>query len=611
MIFNILILLKFIIFTSITKVSFNRISVILISSLITGIIFYFIASRSKEKNKFRNVFIFYIIISIILLADSAYYGHFNSLPNILALKQAGQLSAVGDSIKYLLNFKLILLIIDIPIIILLRLKSKKNKRKNNSLKIRNEKSYLLTNIIMLIIVFSVVFVKGQFTSIKSQELYTYHLSDIKNTLFTKNNKDKTITDKDLLEIKERTKLKEGKHTGIAKNRNLIVLQIEGLQNFVVGLNYNNQEVTPNLNKLIKDDGSLYFNDYHQLLGRGNTSDAEFVTNNSLHPSMEEPTYSQYEKNTFYSLPNLLKDYGYTSWAFHGFEKSFWNREKAYVNQGFERFLSEEDYEFDKEDIIAFGIKDEDFYMQTIDYLKELDKVDDNPFYAFIISLSSHTPFTMPEKYNKLDILKEHDGNMVGDYIQSVHYADYAIGLFLDQLKEEGLYDNSVICIYGDHFGISAAQKEAPLVNSIIGREYDFDTMMNIPLIINIPGEDINETIAQTGSQIDFFPTILNLFGYENKKGLMFGRDLVNYKEDNIVMSQTYMLKGSFITKDLLFEISRDNVFEHSRLINRHTREVLDVEKARDISEYVNREINMSNYILKTDYFKEMKIDEKN
>ncbi len=611
MIFNILILLKFIIFTSITKVSFNRISVILISSLITGIIFYFIASRSKEKNKFRNVFIFYIIISIILLADSAYYGHFNSLPNILALKQAGQLSAVGDSIKYLLNFKLILLIIDIPIIILLRLKSKKNKRKNNSLKIRNEKSYLFTNIIMLIIVFSVVFVKGQFTSIKSQELYTYHLSDIKNTLFTKNNKDKTITEKDLLEIKERTKLKEGKHTGIAKNRNLIVLQIEGLQNFVVGLDYNNQEVTPNLNKLIKDDGSLYFNDYHQLLGRGNTSDAEFVTNNSLHPSMEEPTYSQYEKNTFYSLPNLLKDYGYTSWAFHGFEKSFWNREKAYVNQGFERFLSEEDYEFDKEDIIAFGIKDEDFYMQTIDYLKELDKVDDNPFYAFIISLSSHTPFTMPEKYNKLEILKEHDGNMVGDYIQSVHYADYAIGLFLDQLKEEGLYDNSVICIYGDHFGISAAQKEAPLVNSIIGREYDFDTMMNIPLIINIPGEDINETITQTGSQIDFFPTVLNLFGYENKKGLMFGRDLVNYSGDNIVMSQTYMLKGSFITKDLLFEISRDNVFEHSRLINRQTREVLDVEKARDISEYVNREINMSNYILKTDYFKEMKIDEKN
>ncbi|HEY4544225.1 MAG TPA: LTA synthase family protein, partial [Tissierellaceae bacterium] len=415
----------------------------------------------------------------------------------------------------------------------------------------------------------------------------------------------------LLEIKERTKLKEGKHTGIAKNRNLIVLQIEGLQNFVVGLDYNNQEVTPNLNKLIKDDGSLYFNDYHQLLGRGNTSDAEFVTNNSLHPSMEEPTYSQYEKNTFYSLPNLLKDYGYTSWAFHGFEKSFWNREKAYVNQGFERFLSEEEYEFDKEDIIAFGIKDEDFYMQTIDYLKELDKVDDNPFYAFIISLSSHTPFTMPEKYNKLEILKEHDGNMVGDYIQSVHYADYAIGLFLDQLKEEGLYDNSVICIYGDHFGINAAQKEAPLVNSIIGREYDFDTMMNIPLIINIPGEDINETITTTGSQIDFFPTVLNLFGYENKKGLMFGRDLVNYKEDNIVMSQTYMLKGSFITKDLLFEISRDNVFEHSRLINRHTREDLDVEKARDISEYVNREINMSNYILKTDYFKEMKIDEKN
>src|SRR5690606_30397750 len=102
---------------------------------------------------------------------------------------------------------------------------------------------------------------------------------------------------------------------------------------------NGQEVTPNLNKLIMDKSSIYYDNYYQLLGRGNTSDAEFVTHNSLYPSMEEPTYTQYEKNTFYGLPWLLRDNNYTCWAFHGYKKDYWNRANAYVNQGFQRFIS--------------------------------------------------------------------------------------------------------------------------------------------------------------------------------------------------------------------------------------------------------------------------------
>ena len=71
-----------------------------------------------------------------------------------------------------------------------------------------------------------------------------------------------------------------------------------------------------------------------------------------------------------------------AWAFHGYKKDFWNREKAYKPR-LQRFISEEDYEFDE--VIGFGIRDEDFFDQTIDYLKELDQVDENPFYAFIIT----------------------------------------------------------------------------------------------------------------------------------------------------------------------------------------------------------------------------------
>ncbi|MEW8974426.1 MAG: LTA synthase family protein [Tissierellaceae bacterium] len=595
----ILLTIKFIFFTYLIKVEFNRIPIIVVSSLISTIILSLIF-RSKTKNKETKALIFYTIISLIILADTAYYSHFNVLPKVLVIKQFKQLTAVGESLKKIFNFKILLLVLDIPIIAYIM------KRTNYSAKI-DEKIRKKAPIILGVMLFAVLISinsKGYLATVKAQELYTYHITDITETILGKNkvtSKIDALTQEDIEELKSRARLKQGKNTGIGKGKNLIVLQIEALQDFVIGLEYNGQEVTPNLNKLIAHNSTLYYDNYHQLLGRGNTSDAEFVSNNSLHPSMEEPTYTQYQENTFYGLPWLLRDNGYTSWAFHGYEKTFWNREDAYPKQGFQRFISEEDFKFDE--VLGFGIRDEDFYAQTIEYLKELDSIDENPFHAFIVSLSSHTPFKMPKEYEVLDIKEEHKDNMVGDYLQSVHYADKAIGEFIDGLKEAGLYDNTVIAIYGDHFAISAAQEEAPLMTELLGKPYDFDEMMHIPLIIHVPGEDINETISTLGSQLDFYPTIVNIMGYDNTKGLVFGRDLTNYDGYTYLSPQTYMLKGSFIDDDILFEISRDGIFEHSRAVDRKTGKEIDVEEARDKSEKAIREIEKSNYILETDYFK--------
>ena len=600
MFLSILLALKFILFSNLIKIQFNRIPIILVSTLISTLILSLIF-RSKGKDKVKKALIFYTIISVIMLADAAYYAHFNSLPNILALKQVKQLTAVKESLRVLLNIKILILVLDIPFIIYMMKKT--GYRSIIDKKLRKIAPTIVG--IMLFVVLISMNSKGHLVSVKAQELYTYHIVDITETILGKNKinkKESILTKEDIEELKSRARLKEGKHTGLGKGKNLIVLQIEALQDFVIGLKYNGQEITPNLNDLIEDRGTLYYDNYHQLLGRGNTSDAEFVSNNSLHPSMDEPTYTQYEKNTFYGLPWLLRDNGYTSWVFHGYEKSFWNRENAYINQGFQRFISEEDFKF--EEVLGFGIRDEEFYTQTIEYLKELDKRDDNPFYAFIISLSSHTPFKMPEEYNVLDIMEEHKDNMVGDYLQSIHYADKALGEFIDNLKKEGLYEDTVIAIYGDHFAISATQEEAPLMTELLDREYDFDEMMHIPLIIHIPGEDIRETISTLGSQIDFYPTIANIMGYDNLKGLVFGRDLTNYNGYTYVSPQTYMLKGSFIDDNILFEISRDGIFEHSRAIDRNTRKPIDLEKVREMSEKVVEEIEKSNYILETDYFKE-------
>lgn len=532
-----------------------------------------------------------------MLIDGAYYTHFNTLPNILAIKQIGQLTAVGQSLRVLLNIRITILVLDIPFVIYYM-------KKTDYRPIIKQTLRRITPTLVGILLFTIIIslnIKGEISSVKAQELYTYHATDIVETILgTKVPiEDIELSKEDIQDLQSRARLKQGKHTGLGKDKNLIVLQVEALQNFVINLNYNGQEITPNLNKLVNDRSSLYYNNYFQLLGRGNTSDAEFVTQNSLYPSMEEPTYTQYQDNTFYGLPWLLRDNGYTAWVFHGFEKEFWNRELAYENQGFQRFISEEDYDF--EEVLGFGIRDEEFFDQTIDYLKELDNIDDNPFYAFIITLSSHTPFKMPEEYNVLDIKDDHEGNMIGDYLQSIHYADQEIGRFIENLKNQGLYEDTVIALYGDHFAISVAQDEAALMKDIVGVDYDFDHMKNIPLVIHVPNETVGETISTIGSQLDFYPTITNIMGYDNTKGLVFGRDLTNYRGDNFIAPETYMLKGSFIDKDILFEISRDGIFERSRAINRYTRKELDIEQFRQKSQAITKEIDKSDYILKMDY----------
>jgi len=540
-----------------------------------------------------------------MFVDVVYYGYFNTLPSIRMLSQAGQLTAVGDSIKALLDIKRLVFILDLPILAICTIMFKDKYKKQHTYK---KLGIPVASCILLIAMLFYLSRSSLFTSVINQELFTYHLKDIKDYALGIDEIDtfNTLSKEDLEELKERTKLKKGKYTAIGKGKNLIVLQIEALQNFPINRFYDGQEITPNLNRLIAEQGIIYFTNYYQLLGRGNTSDAEFVTNNSLYPSMDEPTYVQYEGNTFYGLPWILRDNGYTSWVFHGYKKEFWNREKAYVNQGFQRFISEEDYEFTEEEVSGFGIIDEVFYDQTLKYIKELDRLDENPFHAFIISLTSHTPFNMPEKFQYLEIREEHEGTILGNYIQAVHYADKALGQFIEKLKEEGYYDNSVIAIYGDHFAISSLDKDQKrLMTDYLGYEYDLDEMMNVPLIIHVPGLEANETIDRVGSQLDFLPTILNIMGYENEKGIMFGRDLINYEGKNFVAPQTYSIKGSVITDDILLEMSRDGVFENSRVYNIKTRELLNVEDYRNLHEKAIEEINKSDFILKTDYLKSL------
>ena len=594
---SLLLTLKILLFMHITRVKHNRALVFLISLLVILFCYSLIYLRNSRK-KYSLGFLFYAAVSLIIFVDVVYYSYFNALPSIRMVKQIGQVPAVGDSVKTLLSFRNLLFLLDLPLAFLYSRRKRSIRRFNRYISWGIPGGIALTLVVSLAILSRL----GLFGPVTNQELFTYHAKDIKKAIMKEDIGDiETLTGKDIADLKKRSEFVEGKYTGLGKGKNLIVIQVESLQNFVINHFHKGQEVTPNLNRLIKEKGSLYFNNYYQQLGRGNTSDAEFVSHNSLYPSMEEPTYVQYEQNTFYGLPWILRDNGYTAWALHGYEKDFWNRKRAYVNQGFQRFISQEDYEL--VETIGFGLTDGEFFKQSMAYLKELDSIDENPFYAFMITLTSHNPFEMPERHQYLNIRDEYKDTLLGNYLQSIHYTDKAIGQFIEDLKREGLYEESVLVIYGDHFAINSLnENDQKLMTQYLGYPYDLDEMLKVPLIIHIPGLEANETITRVGSMLDFLPTILNIMGYENQKGIMFGVDLINYEGENFVAPQTYALKGSIITDEILLEMSRDGIFENSRVYNIKTRELLNPLDFIEEHQMVIEEINKSNYILKTDFF---------
>jgi phosphoglycerol transferase MdoB-like AlkP superfamily enzyme len=269
--------------------------------------------------------------------------------------------------------------------------------------------------------------------------------------------------------------------------------------------------------------------------------------------------------------------------------------------------------------MGWGLPDSEFYKQTLPFMEKLSQ----PFYSFVISLSNHHPFEMLDHYKFIELLPDDEGTLVGNYLQSAAYTDWSLGLFLDGLKDAGLYYNSVIAIYGDHQGLTMEGDTPALMERLLGTPYDFDVMMNIPLIISMPNienapedlrttasavaasslesapvADIRRTVHTVGGQIDFLPTVAYLFGIDDLD-VHLGHNLLT-ADKGFVAVQAYMRRGSFITDDTLFEMSRDGAVTNSRVIDRRTREPVSV--LSHLTEY-ERSLNIlfaSEFILNGD-----------
>lgn len=340
--------------------------------------------------------------------------------------------------------------------------------------------------------------------------------------------------------------------GIAKGRNVIYLHLESLQQFIIDYKLNvdgvEHEVTPFLNSLYHSNSTLAFSNFFHQVKAGKTSDAETMIETSLFGLNQGSFMVQYGgTNTQQAAPYILSHTaGYTSAVFHGNAGSFWNRNNTYKQWGYDYFFDKTYFSETTEDnSFQYGLNDKIMFADSIQYLERLQQ----PFYAKFITVSNHYPYTTSLIGDEIGFpLANTKDETINGYFATANYLDASIKAFFDYLKASGLYDNSIIILYGDHYGISNSRNPslAPLIGKDSQTWSDFDNAMlqRVPYMIIVPGMTNGGIFNTYGGEIDALPTLEHLLGIRADNYLQVGQDLLSPDHQQIVALRT---SGNFIT----------------------------------------------------------------
>lgn len=508
-----------------------------------------LALLARGKKAYKWIIGLNFVMSFLLYANIMYYRFFSdfiTLPTLTQTKNAGDL---GQSITALMNPYDFMYFLDT--VILLGLYLFKTVKVETGRMNRRKVAVVFA---CAVAIFSVnlglaeqdrpQLLKKTFDRnyiVKYLGMYNYTVYDaIQNTKTYAQRA--TANSSDIAEVVNYTKATTAspnpEYFGKAEGKNIIYLHLESIQEFIIDYKLNGEEVTPFLNSLADSKDFMYFDNFFHQTGQGKTADAEFMLENSLFGLPQGAAFTTQSQNTFQSAPAILGQKGYTSAVFHGNYKSFWNRDKMYKALGFNQFFDASYYDMNEDDVMNYGLKDKPFFEESIPLIETMEQ----PFYAKFISLSNHFPYPLDPEEATIEKHTTGDSS-VDNYFQTARYADEALEQFFTYLKESGLYDNSVIIMYGDHYGISDNHNAA--MSQVLGKEvnkFENTQLQRVPLLIHVPGVEGGE-MHQYGGQIDIMPTMLHLLGIDTKDYVQFGTDLLSKEHREVVPFRN----GDFIT----------------------------------------------------------------
>ncbi len=509
-----------------------------------------------KKRKLLYYTIANLLFTLLYFTVLMYYKYYGIIVTYHAISQADKVAQVGNSTYSLMDPYYLLIFVDILVLIAIPLGlRKKSKGIQMNLKPISKTALSVMFIISITLCYFSIWPNRASMNENKQAEEMGILNYEVFTIFADSTEDaemvemEDITQPVIDTLKGVKPLPNPQYFGANKGKNVIIIQMESFQNFLIGLKVDGKEVTPTMNKLAKEN--FHYDNFYTMVGQGTTSDAEYVVNTSLYVPKHEPATQDNVKKELPSLPKLLAEQGYTTATFHTNEVQFWNRKELYSAIGWERYYDKSF--FGDDDHVAFGASDEVLYAKTLEELKKISE-GGKPFYTQIISMSSHHPYNIPESKVRMELPKELDDTLVGRYIQAQNYSDYALGVFIDGLKQSGLWDNSIVLLYGDHQGLpvySLDSKEQEQMKNLLGHDYGYADMFKIPLIMHAPGVTYPALIEKTGGQVDILPTVANLTGVSIANQIHFGQDLLN-QSSNVLPMRHFLPSGSIVTDSEVF-----------------------------------------------------------
>ena len=549
----------------------------------------------KPKNQFKYFLCVSILFTAMCVINSIYYKFYTNYVSISLLSTLSMLGDVSDSVTSKLKLiHFIYLIGPITLIIVNKLLVKKDyyykvgKDEKGKLMFRN------TCLSGIILVFLIIFTMTKSDGSKLVKLwnrdyvvkrfgiYTYMFSDfvtsVQPAISPMFNYDEDRREfLNFYNSKDYTK-KENAYTGVFEGKNVIFIHMESIQNFLIDLRINGIEITPNLNKLVKE--SMYFSKFYPQISVGTSSDTEFTLSTGLLPSTSGTVFVNYYNRTYETLENAFRSKGYYTFSMHANNGNYWNRKNMYHTLGYDDFYDKDSYivptDKKNKDYIGLGLSDKSFYEQIIPIIEDI-KNNHNSYMGKVISLSNHSPFNDLSKYGNINFsveYKDDEGNIkvdsyledteIGNYLKSAHYADEALGVLFKLIKENNLDDNTVFVLYGDHESKLGkdnldflynydlvihklkSKDDATYVNL---NKYNYNLLKNTPLIIYT--KDMSpKLVKDVMGMWDVFPTISNMFGLECKYAL--GNDIFSDKEKIVVFPN-----GDIVTNKVYYNNLRE------------------------------------------------------
>ena len=603
-----------------------------ITDLLFVIFFGSLGYLFKDKHRYRFYLFLLFFFAILSFVNTLYYQFYQSFVSVNLLSTVSMVGKVNDSLFakiHLIQF--IYLLYPITFIIF-----KKKIVREVNLDISGDRKFFMVTALSCIVVFliaiSVYSIKdarkfnNQYNReyiLKKYGLYLYTFND----LFQSLELDETIDyDRFALAYREHyackweKNKKTNEYTDLFKDKNVLFIHAESIQNFLIDLKINDEYVTPNINKFAKE--GIYFSKFYPQISVGTSSDTEFTLLSGLLPSSNGTVFVNYYDREYPSLVDRFNGLGYHTFSMHGNDREYWNRATMHNEMGYKIFYGQESYmipDMFSSEYVGLGISDSEFFKQSMPLLKDIH-LNNEKFMGTIITLSNHSPFSDVEKYGEFDVTMKYkyeydgkkytinsdylEGTTMGNYLKSSHYADKAFGEFMDSLEKEGLLEDLVIVFYGDHES-RISKKEFnllynynPVTNDVLNEDdsdytnisqYDYELLRNTPLIIWSSDSEFNLEVSEVMGMYDVLPTMANLFGF--KEDYSLGHDIFS-DEENIVVFPN----GNILTDKVYYNELNEEYITFGD-------EPISSDYIERIREHASDVIEVSNGIIKYDLIK--------